>query len=649
MRGACFVQRGMPHLSQPMLARIRPLLVLGTYYLLVCLALRLVLWWQFGRAAQVGAGSLPWILGAGNLADFIESLYLLAPFAIYLIAAPDSWLRARWNRRGLTVAAALWIFAVTFLAIVEYYFFEEFDSRFNLVSVDYLMYPTEVVGDIRDAYPVNTVLLIVALWSIVVTWALRHRLTAKAVGGPHRSRRLTSFIAYTLALLIVSVGIDNDAVALSQNRVANELASNGPASFFRALRSSEIDYHAYYATRSPEDNLRVLTRQLASGGGRFTRLPEGLPTRAFPADPNGLGRLNVVVVVEESFGAEFSRLYGSPRNWTPHFDALAREGLWFRHMYASGTRTVRGLEAIAASFPPIPSVSIVRRRGNENIATWGSVMRKQGYHTSFLYGGYGYFDNMNAFFGHNGFDVLDRSDLGHEPRFANVWGVADEDLFDMALAHFDDLQRSGQPFFSILMTTSNHKPFTFRDGVPGVKREGGGREAGVRYADYALGYFISKAQEHAWFPNTLFVVVADHGARVYGRQDIPLRTYEIPMLFYSPAHLSPGVVDTLTSQIDIAPTVLGLLGLPYEAPFFGVNVLKASAQDRIALFNHNFDVAILEHDELAILGLHKTLQAARYDRESESYQPVPENTALANLAVAYYQTAYELFRAHRYE
>lgn len=639
----------MPQLSHALLARIRPLVVLGAYYLLVCLALRIVLWWQFGRAAQVGAGSLPWILGAGNLADFIESLYLLAPFAIYLITVPDSWLGARWNRCGLTIAAALWIFAVTFLAVVEYYFFEEFDSRFNLVSVDYLMYPTEVVGDIRDAYPVNTVLLIVALWSIAITWALRHRLTAEAAVGTHRSRRLTHLVAYTLALLVVSVTFDSDAVALSDNRVANELASNGPASFFRALRSSEIDYHAYYATRSPEDNLRVLTRQLASGGGRFTRLGEGLPTRAFPADPNGLGRLNVVVVVEESFGAEFSRLYGSQRNWTPHFDALARDGLWFRHMYASGTRTVRGLEAIAASFPPIPSVSIVRRPGHENIATWGSVMRKHGYHTSFLYGGYGYFDNMNAFFGHNGFEVLDRSDLGHKPRFANIWGVADEDLFDMALAHFDGLQRSGQPFFAIVMTTSNHKPFTFRDGVPGVKPEGGGREAGVRYADYALGYFMSKAREHAWFGNTLFVIVADHGARVYGRQDIPLRTYEIPMLFYSPGHVQPGVVDTLTSQIDIAPTVLGLLGLAYEAPFFGVDVLKAPAEERIALFNHNFDVAILKHNELAILGLRKTVQGAHYDRESESYSPMPEDPALTDLAVAYYQTAYELFRAHRYE
>ncbi len=187
-------------------------------------------------------------------------------------------------------------------------------------------------------------------------------------------------------------------------------------------------------------------------------------------------------------------------------------------------------------------------------------MREQGYSTSFLYGGYGYFDNMNYFFGHNGFEVRDREQIPQPVRFENIWGVADEDLFDSALHYFDEQAKTGKPFFSIIMTTSNHKPFTFRDGVPGVKPKGGGRESGVRYADFAQGYFIREAQKHAWFDNTLFIIVADHGARVYGREDIPLKSYEIPMVFYSPKHLRPARVDSLTTQIDIAPTVLGLLG-----------------------------------------------------------------------------------------
>jgi phosphoglycerol transferase MdoB-like AlkP superfamily enzyme len=210
------------------------------------------------------------------------------------------------------------------------------------------------------------------------------------------------------------------------------------------------------------------------------------------------------------------------------------------------------------------------------------------------------------------------------------------------------MARSGRPFFSVIMTTSNHKPFTFRAGVPGVKPEGGGREAGVRYADFAQGRFLREARKHPWFDDTLFVVVADHGARVYGRQDIPLRSYEIPMLLYSPKHLRPGRVDALTTQIDIAPTVLGLLGLPYEAPFFGTDVLHASPNERVAFFSHNHDVALYRNGELAILGLGKSVQNMLYDAADDSYQSAPLNPQLNELAVAYYQTAVELFNTRRY-
>ena len=109
--------------------------------------------------------------------------------------------------------------------------------------------------------------------------------------------------------------------------------------------------------------------------------------------------MNVIVVMEESLGAEFSLALGGKKDLTPHLDTYGKEGLWFTRMYAQGTRTVRGLEAITSSFPPIPTVSIVRRPNNANIATWGKVMRAAGYTSSFLYGGYGYFDNMNQFFG----------------------------------------------------------------------------------------------------------------------------------------------------------------------------------------------------------------------------------------------------------
>jgi len=642
----------MPGIKPAALQRYAPWLTLALWYVALCFATRLVLWWKFGRAAQVGAGALLWIMPAGLIADAVQSLYLLAPLALFLWLCPDRWQRSGIMRGVLLAGAALWMFGMVFTAVTEYYFFEEFDSRFNLVSVDYLIYPTEVAGDMWAAYPVGRVAIGGALLACATAWIMRAPLTRGTRVVARFPARTPPLLLWAAAVALAIGAFSTNSLGWSTNRVANELAANGPSSFFRALRTSEIDYHALYATRDPAANHALLMSQLARGGGTWARTGGGRLERSFSARPAGLGKLNVILVSSESFGAEFSRLYGSERDWTPEFDRYAQQSLWFRHTYASGTRTVRGLEAITISMPPIPTESVVRRPGNENIATLGAVLRRHGYHTSFLYGGYGYFDDMNAFYSNNGYEVRDRNDLKVTPRFANIWGVADEDLFDMTLAHADELAASGQPFFIHVMTTSNHKPFTFRTGLEsfGIRPSGGGRESGVRYADYAQGYFLREAAKHAWFGRTLFIIVADHGARVYGRQEIPLRTYEIPLLFYSPANVAPRRVDSLMTQMDIAPTLMGLLGLPYVAPWFGQDALNSPEQGRVAFFSHNHDVAMLRDGELTILGLQKQVLDKRYDAAGDSYDNnVPTDAAMNDLTIAYYQTAYELFKSHQYD
>jgi len=630
--------------------RFVPALAFAALYLCVGLATRLLLWVQFGTAADVPAAHLPLLLLAGTVNDAVESLYLVAPLAMYLLFLPDRWYRSRWNRALLAAGFVATIAGLIFLAVAEYFFFEEFDARFNLVAFDYLVYPAEVFVDIWEAYPVVPGLLGSLALAAFTTWRLRRWLLPGDAPATSLRQRLAPFAVHAMLLVAAIAAYPTNALSWSSNRVENELLQNGYSSFFRAAETNEIDYHAYYASRDPAGNLKLLASALEAGGGRLTRLDEGRLDRRFSARADGLGRLNVVVISSESFGAKFSRLYGSKHDLTPNFDAYAQRGIWFANTYASGTRTVRGLEALTASFPPIPTVSIVRRPGNDGIATWGRVMRDLGYDTSFLYGGYGYFDNMNAFYAGNGYEVLDRSAIDHV-RFENIWGVADEDLFDLALQHFSDLHARGKPFFSIVMTTSNHKPFTFRPGLEGlgIPESGGGRKAGVKYADYALGYFLREAEKQPWFDDTIFVVVADHGARVYGKADIPLSSYEIPMMIYAPKHLRPRRVDTLMTQIDIAPTVLGLLGLPYEAPFFGQDVLHAPESSRIALFSHDHDVAIYRNGRLAVMGMDGKVRDYLYDREGETFTATAPDPALDALGIAYFQTAAELFEAHRYE
>jgi phosphoglycerol transferase MdoB-like AlkP superfamily enzyme len=612
--------------------------------------LRLILWWRYGLSADVAPTRLPALLSAGAVNDLVLLLYLLIPLTLYLFLLPRHLAAGRLHRRVFALANYLALFGLLYLQAAEYFFFEEFDSRFNLVAVDYLIYPHEVLVNIWDTYPVLPALLVVALLSaLLCRWLWPHlrpdleRPLPLAVRG----RLLTGHL---LLLVLAAVTFSTDTLAISDNRVANELAANGISSLFRAFRTKDLSYDRYYRTIDSQQAFRLARNALARGQGvGFTSADQNDLNRTYAAKPTGLGSMNVVVIVEESLGAGFVGAYGDNRGLTPNFDRLAADGLLFRNTYATGTRTVRGLEAITLSFPPIPSESIVKRPGSEHIANWGKVMRDNGYHNSFLYGGYGYFDNMNHFYESNGFALSDRTDIP-EPAFANIWGVSDEDLFRHALDYFDDVHSSGQPFFSIIMTTSNHTPYTFPSGIPGVPPEGGGRKAGVRYADYALGRLFEQAPRHPWFDNTLFVVVADHDARVYGRAQVPVKRYRIPLLVYAPGRVAAGAVETPTSQIDIAPTIMGMLGLPYTAPFYGENVLQAQAdKPRPILLNHNHDVALLLDDRLVVLGLNRRAETFRYDAIADRLDPLPEDRELTDLATAYYQSAFELFKSHRYQ
>jgi phosphoglycerol transferase MdoB-like AlkP superfamily enzyme len=357
--------------------------------------------------------------------------------------------------------------------------------------------------------------------------------------------------------------------------------------------------------------------------------------------------LNVVVLLEESLGAEFVGAYGDGRALTPNLDRLSKQSLLFTHAYATGTRTVRGMEAVSASFPPVPAESIVKRPYNQGLFNWSTVMAKNGYAPTFLYGGYGTFDNMNQFFSSNGYRVIDRTDMD-QPRFANIWGVSDEDLFRHAIKVFDEQHARGERIFSIIMTTSNHKPFTFPPGVPGVPEKGGGRDAGIRYADHAIGRFIDAAHGEPWFENTLFVIVADHGARVYGREDIPVATYEIPLMFYSPKHVKPGKVDTLTSQIDVAPTVLGLLDFNYDSTFFGKDVLREDRPGRFIPMNHNRDVALFNGTHIIEIGFRKTAAEYLYDPVAGKQTRVDIDPEHLKNAITVFQEAFELYNEHLY-
>jgi len=318
----------------------------------------------------------------------------------------------------------------------------------------------------------------------------------------------------------------------------------------------------------------------------------------------------------------------------------------FKNVYATGTRTVRGLEAISLSLPPTPGNSIIRRPDNQNLSSIGQLFKERGYDTRFLYGGYGYFDNMNAFFSTNGFEIVDRAQFTRdEITFSNAWGVCDGDVFNKTLELADKSFANGKPFMSLIMTTSNHRPYTYPQVID--IKSGTGRDGAVKYTDYAIGEFIKKSRNKPWFKNTIFVILADHCASVAGKTAIPLEDYQIPWMIYAPGIIQPKVVDEMVSQMDVAPTIAGVFNFSYNSKFLGQNLLK-SHKKRALVATYQM-LGLYQDDMLAILSPQRKIEVFDVNPQSMAQNLVkgpydPKHQSIIDDVISYYQTSSRLYK-----
>jgi phosphoglycerol transferase MdoB-like AlkP superfamily enzyme len=581
-------------------------------------------------------------LAAGLGRDLLVALWLCLPLALVLLLLPARWLASGAMRRALAAAGLLAAFVLLFVAVAEVLFFAEFDGRFNFVAVDYLVYPTEVSTNLRESYPIPAILLGLAGLALA-TWPLLR----KALGGLRgafslRGRALAAggYGAAMALLLLV-----RPSHAVSADRPLNEIAENGYATFWGALLGVDAPYDGLYAQAPDAQVLGRLERLLREPATARSTFASGARRRVHPLRPTR--PLNVVVVLEESFGSDFVGALHDGNGVTPHFDTLAGRGTLLTRAYSTGNRTIRALEAVTASVPPLPGASIVRRPGSRDLRTLPQVLREHGYATTFIYGGRSLFDGMGAYMRANGVDrVIEEGDFP-DTLFRTAWGVADEYIFDRTLAELDSLDAAGRPSFTLVLTVSNHRPYTYPAGRipqdPARKR----RSHAVHYADWALGRFMDQARAHRFYGHTLVVLMGDHGARVYGAARIPLHSYEVPILFVGPGAVPAGArVGTLASSLDVPPTVLGVLGLDYESSFFGRDVLHLPPDAGRAPLIHNSDLALLEGDQLAVLGLHRTARVFRVADDSlyPLAGPRADTDPVAD-AVAYFDGADLLYRS----
>jgi len=587
----------------------------------------------------------------GSTYDLITVPFVLAPLILFLALLPNR--VARWRLTRLLIGATIpvSVFLLLFTAVAEWIFWDEFASRFNFIAVDYLVYTHEVIGNIWQSYPVGKILIALAAVSLVISWPLIRRSWTSSALPISWSGRLAGIIL----ALVLPVALFNVISSTDKNRFAsdalNELAGNGLYEFAAAARNNEMDYLRLYASL-PEEEAFSLVRakqSLTSDGWRSSDLTD----RQYSIRAKGAEKhLNVILVSVESLGAEFIGAWGDPRGLTPRIDQLARESLTFGKVYATGNRTVRGLEALSLAIPPTPGQSIVKRPNNGQLFTLGDIFENKNYDQLFIYGGYGYFDNMAEFFSNNDYRVVDRTVIPRDKiHYENIWGVADEDLFDLAIDEIDaSLAKSNgqQPVFAHIMTTSNHRPYTYPAGRIDIP-SGTGRDGAVKYTDWAIGHFIDQARKKPWFADTLFVITADHGASARGTGDIPVDRYLIPVIFYSPAHIKAERVERLMSQIDIPPTLLGRMNFSYETKFFGQDIFRLPPGEERAFVANYQSLGYLRDGRLVMLYPRRKVHIfpSKHAGLQHPERPLDEKT-LEREAIAWYEAASLAFGRGKY-
>lgn len=536
-------------------------------------------------------------------------------------------------------------------------FIIEYGVRPNHIYVEYLIYPKEVLSTLVNGHLFESLFCILIC---ITAFILFYKLASKLYRDYTSIKVKKSLLCLVLAIVLIPYGIRGTITnhkplnpsnsSFCTSPLGNTIPVNSTFNVFYALRhisDSDIKSSSIFAF---DNTVNVLNNY-----DKFSKVtkPKTIDSscpinQVITPKVTPSQKRNVVIIVEESFGARYVQsLSGAPI--APELEKLKNEGWWFERLYATGHRSVRGLEAITASYPPSPLASQVKLEHREELTTISSIYKRLGYKTSFIYGGESHFDSMRSYFLNNGVEeIIEQKDY-KDPEFVASWGVSDEDLFKKANEKFVKLSNNNQPFCSVVFSSSFHDPFDIPQGkvnIDGVKTDDPRRLTAAKYADYALGKFFEQAKKEDYYKNTVFLVIADHDSRVRGIGAFPLTNYSIPALIISP-DITPRVDKRIVSQIDMLPTLLSLTGVSGEFPLSGEDLTRDDIIER-APVSYNELFGYVKGDKFTLLvpgtapiffkiGEHNTIT----ESNSLSQKDLSVSVSVLNLGIQIYENNFQ--------
>jgi phosphoglycerol transferase MdoB-like AlkP superfamily enzyme len=600
-----------------------------------------LLFWQHSR---LNDGDI-WPIISGAIRIDLSSIGYLATIGVFIlilhvVARPKTEL----FQRIFTLYGSCVVTVVVIVEASTPAFINQYDVRPNRLYIEYLDYPQEVFSMLVHGHllAMLSTLLLASLTSVY-----SYRLLCRAFTQPPSLKKASNLPILMAALIICLFAargtlnhrpLNPALVYFSQDSLINSLVLNSTYSVAFALKNmgNEKSASNLYGTMSRQKIIDTVKK--ASYRKQF--VAGNIPTLAHNTPFVSGVKKNLVIILEESLGARFVGELGG-LDITPELDKLYQQGWGFDNLYATGTRSVRGIEAITTGFTPSPSRSVVKlSKSQHNFFSLADVLSQEGYKTQFIYGGESHFDNMKSFFLGNGFnDIVDINHIDN-PQFISSWGVSDEDLFNQADKELTKLSNSTEPFFSLVFTSSNHDPFDIPQGKVSLPKghnpENYKRDLAIKYADYALGKFINKAKTRSYWENTVFLVVADHDVRVFGSEPVPLKSFHIPAVILN-SDMKSKRDPRLVSQIDLPVTLMSLLGIDQATPMLGFDLTKSYPVER-AMMQYYDNFAYLENDRAVILMPNQQTSYWRYNKQTkiqEKNEQLNVDQTLAEKALAH--------------
>ena len=623
------------------LGPIYPILITSLVILLIFTVSRLGLSiWQFDRVSEADG----WlrIFSRGLRIDIASISYLLVLPALLMSLLSGKHVLGQvciWLLRGWIIFG-LWL--IVYMEVVTPAFIIEYDLRPNRLFIEYLIYPKEVLSMLWGGYKIELLIaLLASVLALTIGWKLSGSVT-KGLTYPNWKWR--PVIAIVVVAMCVMGGrstlghrpLNPSMVAFSSDPLINDLTLNSAYSLMFAIKqmTSEQSAEDFYPKMDPATIISEVRASMNIDSSAFVE--DVKPTLAnHVASYQGKPK-NIVILLLESHGARYVKSLGG-KDLSPNLDKLYQQGWGFERLYATGTRSVRGIEAVTTGFSPTPARSVVKLgKSQTNFFSIADLLKEQQYHTQFIYGGESHFDNMKSFFLGNGFVDMQDFPTFKSPAFVGSWGVCDEDLYEKADQQFSALTEQGKPFFSLVFSSSNHTPYDYPDDKISLYNEPKQSvENAVKYADFALGQFVAKAKKSAYWNDTVFVVVADHDASAGGALTVPIGHFKIPAVIFG-GGIEHRADSRLVSQLDLVPTLLSLAGINSQNPIIGHDLTKVlPVEKQRAMMQRGNDFAWMTEDhQVVVFRPGKAIASYRYDPILESVTAHPVQQSIITRAHA---------------